>query len=143
MPLLLSHASVSFASDSECSAHTICPSGLVVYEFLITIGDEIKIIWKRPVTASAVLLSSVRWSLLLAITLRLAPKTPNVSLECLWLRKILKYAFYRSEPGHLRLVRNILLTKTRHIAAQKLVSWTGQSSFLGSSRSHVSLTQPV
>ncbi|EKM49822.1 uncharacterized protein PHACADRAFT_201525 [Phanerochaete carnosa HHB-10118-sp] len=35
-------------------------SCLVVYEFLITIGDEINTVWKRPITRSAVLLGSIR-----------------------------------------------------------------------------------
>ncbi|EKM57632.1 uncharacterized protein PHACADRAFT_77355, partial [Phanerochaete carnosa HHB-10118-sp] len=56
----------------------ICLSGLVVYEFLITIDGEVNIVWKRPITASAVLLGSVRWCLLLSIVLQLVPATPDV-----------------------------------------------------------------
>ncbi|EKM48536.1 uncharacterized protein PHACADRAFT_79395, partial [Phanerochaete carnosa HHB-10118-sp] len=54
---------------------------LVIYEFLITIGDEIKIVWRRPITARAILLGSVRWCMLLSAVLDLAPETANVSLR--------------------------------------------------------------
>ncbi|EKM50256.1 uncharacterized protein PHACADRAFT_201098 [Phanerochaete carnosa HHB-10118-sp] len=43
----------------RCS-HSICPAALVIYELLITIDGEARIIWKRPITAPAVLLGSVR-----------------------------------------------------------------------------------
>ncbi|EKM48076.1 uncharacterized protein PHACADRAFT_77010, partial [Phanerochaete carnosa HHB-10118-sp] len=49
----------------------------IIYEFLITIGDEIEIVWRKPITASSVLLGSVRWCLLLTAILNLAPSTPN------------------------------------------------------------------
>ncbi|EKM57608.1 uncharacterized protein PHACADRAFT_251322, partial [Phanerochaete carnosa HHB-10118-sp] len=52
-------------------------SSLVVYEFLITISNEIDMVWKRPVTVSAVLLGSVRWCMLLTVIFELAPTTPN------------------------------------------------------------------
>ncbi|EKM57597.1 uncharacterized protein PHACADRAFT_206490 [Phanerochaete carnosa HHB-10118-sp] len=48
---------------------------LVVYEFLITTSDEADILWKRPVTTSAILLGSVRWCMLLTVALQLAPPT--------------------------------------------------------------------
>ncbi|EKM48717.1 uncharacterized protein PHACADRAFT_202485 [Phanerochaete carnosa HHB-10118-sp] len=60
----------------RCS-HSICPSGLPIYELLITFDNEIKIVWKRPVTASAVLLGSVRWCMLLTAVLQLEPSTQN------------------------------------------------------------------
>ncbi|EKM57644.1 uncharacterized protein PHACADRAFT_251381 [Phanerochaete carnosa HHB-10118-sp] len=50
---------------------------LVFYEFLITIDNEVKVVWKRPITASAVLLGSVRWCVLLSIAVQLLPSTPN------------------------------------------------------------------
>ncbi|EKM48943.1 uncharacterized protein PHACADRAFT_265962 [Phanerochaete carnosa HHB-10118-sp] len=56
---------------------TIAIVSLVVYEILITIGDEVRIVWQRPVTAPAVLLGSVRWCILLAATLQLVPSTSN------------------------------------------------------------------
>ncbi|EKM48828.1 uncharacterized protein PHACADRAFT_266071 [Phanerochaete carnosa HHB-10118-sp] len=52
-------------------------ASLVVYEFLITMGDEINIIWKRPVTATDILFCSVRWCMLLTVALELAPATQN------------------------------------------------------------------
>ncbi|EKM57590.1 uncharacterized protein PHACADRAFT_89998, partial [Phanerochaete carnosa HHB-10118-sp] len=51
---------------------------IVIYELLITAADEIKVVWKRPVTASAVLLGSVRWSLFLLVILGFVPATQRV-----------------------------------------------------------------
>ncbi|EKM57679.1 uncharacterized protein PHACADRAFT_206559 [Phanerochaete carnosa HHB-10118-sp] len=78
MPRELPHASTSFASHS--TTHSVPSSALVVYEFLITISDEIDILWKRPVTVSAVLFGSVRWCMLITATLQLAPTTPNTAV---------------------------------------------------------------
>ncbi|EKM48477.1 uncharacterized protein PHACADRAFT_202765 [Phanerochaete carnosa HHB-10118-sp] len=61
-------------------SHNICPSGLVAYEFVITFGNEIEIVWKRPITARAVLLGSVRWCMLLAAVMNIAPETANAAL---------------------------------------------------------------
>ncbi|EKM57682.1 uncharacterized protein PHACADRAFT_251462, partial [Phanerochaete carnosa HHB-10118-sp] len=71
----LSHASASSASHS--TTHSVPSSALVVYEFLITISNEIDIVWKRPVTVSAVLFGSIRWCMLLTATFELAPIIPN------------------------------------------------------------------
>ncbi|EKM57646.1 uncharacterized protein PHACADRAFT_251384, partial [Phanerochaete carnosa HHB-10118-sp] len=40
-------------------------------------ADEIRIVWKKPATASAILLGSVRWCMLLTVIVELAPPTPN------------------------------------------------------------------
>ncbi|EKM49124.1 uncharacterized protein PHACADRAFT_201992 [Phanerochaete carnosa HHB-10118-sp] len=59
-------------------SHGICPSGLVTYELLITFGNEIEIVWRKPITARAVLLGSVRWCMLLAAIVNIAPVTANL-----------------------------------------------------------------
>ncbi|EKM50273.1 uncharacterized protein PHACADRAFT_201113 [Phanerochaete carnosa HHB-10118-sp] len=62
---------------------TIAASCLAIYEFLVTIGDEIKIVWKRPITVRAVLLGSVRWCMLLAAILnfQLTLSSPKCLLQ--------------------------------------------------------------
>ncbi|EKM57661.1 uncharacterized protein PHACADRAFT_206542 [Phanerochaete carnosa HHB-10118-sp] len=67
---------------SLCASQGIYLAGLFVYEFLITFVDEIKIIWKRPVTASTLLLGSVRWCTLLSDilqTVQVASSTANTA----------------------------------------------------------------
>ncbi|EKM57653.1 uncharacterized protein PHACADRAFT_251412 [Phanerochaete carnosa HHB-10118-sp] len=67
-------------AENYTTAATTC---LVIYELLITIGDEVNIVWKRPVTARAVLLGSVRWCVLVSIILQLVPYTPkNMTNSC-------------------------------------------------------------
>ncbi|EKM57621.1 uncharacterized protein PHACADRAFT_206512 [Phanerochaete carnosa HHB-10118-sp] len=50
--------------DGKDDWDTYC---LIIYEFLITVNDEINIVWKRSITVSAVLLGSVRCCLPLNI----------------------------------------------------------------------------
>ncbi|EKM48425.1 uncharacterized protein PHACADRAFT_202831 [Phanerochaete carnosa HHB-10118-sp] len=77
----------------HCS-HNICPSGLVAYEFGITFGKEIEIVWKRPITARAVLLGSVRWYMLLMAVLNIAPATANALGWALILIQFLQVALF-------------------------------------------------
>ncbi|EKM50292.1 uncharacterized protein PHACADRAFT_201131 [Phanerochaete carnosa HHB-10118-sp] len=76
----LIQAYLRLAMSSYVDAAAAC---LAAYEFLITFGDEIEIVWKRPITARAVLLGSVRWCMLLAAVVNIAPTTASVSLEYL------------------------------------------------------------
>ena len=39
------------------------PLVLILYEYLITFPDEIRLVWKRPWTLASVLLLSVRWNM--------------------------------------------------------------------------------
>ncbi|EKM57660.1 uncharacterized protein PHACADRAFT_251424 [Phanerochaete carnosa HHB-10118-sp] len=70
----LAQAYSQYLVQQDCFLAVSC---LVFYEFVITIGDEINIVWKRPVTVSAVLLGSLRWCMVLTIILQLIPETPN------------------------------------------------------------------
>ncbi|EKM57684.1 uncharacterized protein PHACADRAFT_251466 [Phanerochaete carnosa HHB-10118-sp] len=54
-------------------------ASLVVYEFVITMVDEIQMVWKRPITASAMLLGSVRWCMLFSVIFQILPMTPNAA----------------------------------------------------------------
>lgn len=40
-------------------------SALAVYEYMVTIDQEVSAVWKRPVSAASVLLVSIRWAMLL------------------------------------------------------------------------------
>lgn len=40
-------------------------SALAVYEYIVTIDQEVSAVWKRPVSAASVLLVSIRWAVLL------------------------------------------------------------------------------
>ena len=40
-------------------------SALVAYEYLITFGQEVSTIWKRPWTAASALLLLIRWTMVL------------------------------------------------------------------------------
>lgn len=64
-------------------ANSVCTPRLVTYEFIITMADAIRIVWKKPVTASAILLGSVQWCTALWMITQLAPPSPNVSFKCL------------------------------------------------------------
>lgn len=52
-------------------------TSLAIWEFIITISDDVRIVWRRPVTVSSVLLGSVRWCMLLTAVLGLPPATPK------------------------------------------------------------------
>ena len=50
---------------------------LIIYEYVITFADEIEAVWKRPWTATSVLLLSTRWVMLLTLVNGVA-STPKV-----------------------------------------------------------------
>ena len=49
------------------------PLALVLYEYLITFPEEIRLVWKRPWTLVSVLLLSVRWNMVLNSLLDFIP----------------------------------------------------------------------
>lgn len=51
------------------------------YEYLITLGDEVAVIWQRPWTATSVLLVSTRWVVVLTNVTGLVPAGPKVRLD--------------------------------------------------------------
>ncbi|EKM48623.1 uncharacterized protein PHACADRAFT_108583, partial [Phanerochaete carnosa HHB-10118-sp] len=91
---------------------------LVTYEFLITFSNEIEIVWRRPITARAVLLGSVRWCMLLANVANLAPTTTNVSLECFWPCAIRDNAYYRSKYSLFKGLRAAVFSALRVFAVR-------------------------
>ena len=59
---------------------------LVVYEYVITLDQEISTIWKREWTMSSALLLSIRWAMLLNQIVAYVPASENVcSLQFLLL----------------------------------------------------------
>ncbi|GJE84685.1 hypothetical protein PsYK624_007610 [Phanerochaete sordida] len=55
---------------------TVATTALVAYEFLITIQLEIDTVWRRPWTATSLLLLSTRWVMVLSAVLNLVPHSP-------------------------------------------------------------------
>ncbi|EKM56356.1 uncharacterized protein PHACADRAFT_91681, partial [Phanerochaete carnosa HHB-10118-sp] len=49
--------------------------GLVVYEYTITLGQEVAVVWKRRFTATSMLLLGIRWFMLLGSILDATPPT--------------------------------------------------------------------
>lgn len=60
--------------------HWLSPflEALALYEYLITFADEIETVWKRPWTATSMLLLSTRWVMLLTLVYTVVPSTPTV-----------------------------------------------------------------
>lgn len=54
-------------------------SALVVYEYAITLRQEIETVWRRRFSLLSLLLITSRWSLLLYVALGAAPAYPKVS----------------------------------------------------------------
>lgn len=52
-----------------------------MYEYLITLGDEVDVVWSRPWTGASVLLLSTRWTMLLSAAVDLAPGSYTVSIS--------------------------------------------------------------
>lgn len=50
-----------------------------MYEYLFTMRSEMVTIWKRPWTATSLLLLSTRWLMFLNVVLLLPPNTPKVT----------------------------------------------------------------
>lgn len=59
-------------------AHRIVILALVVYEYLITLDSEVATVWKRRLTASSVLLLSVRCNMVANVVLNAALTLPKV-----------------------------------------------------------------
>ncbi|GJE85324.1 hypothetical protein PsYK624_014030 [Phanerochaete sordida] len=53
-------------------------SALVCYEYLITITDEINVVWLRKFSPVSVLLVSTRWAILIETILELLPAAPDL-----------------------------------------------------------------
>lgn len=51
------------------------------YEYLITFGEEVAVVWQRPWTATSVLLVSTRWVVVLTNVTGLVPAGPKVRLD--------------------------------------------------------------
>ncbi|EKM57686.1 uncharacterized protein PHACADRAFT_206566 [Phanerochaete carnosa HHB-10118-sp] len=80
---------------------------LAIYEVVITFADEIRIVWKKPITASAILLGSVRWCMILTASILLVPTTLNFRDT-----KDLPYRFVWTIRGSLVLADTIVLVST-------------------------------
>ena len=52
-------------------------TGLVVYEYIITFNQEVAQVWKRRPTATALLLLSTRWIMVLGPLIDILPSEPN------------------------------------------------------------------
>lgn len=53
-------------------------SALVAYEYIITIWQEVEAVWKRPMSATSILLISIRWLMLLTQATAWRNISPNV-----------------------------------------------------------------
>ena len=56
------------------------PLVLVLYEYLITFPDEIRLVWKKPWTLASVLLLSVRWNMVVNSLLDFIPQVAQFSI---------------------------------------------------------------
>ena len=54
-------------------------SALPVYEYLITFGQEYNTVWNRKMSASSILLLSIRWEMLAFAVAEIVPSTQKVS----------------------------------------------------------------
>lgn len=61
------------SSPTALGLLTIQFSGLVVYEFVMTLDQELAAIWKRKFTATSLLLLGIRWLMLLNSILAAMP----------------------------------------------------------------------
>ena len=55
---------------------------LAIYEYIITAGDEINIVWRRKFNISSSFLLSVRWIMVINAVVQIYPTTAQVSLSC-------------------------------------------------------------
>ena len=53
-------------------------AALVCYEYLITVSEEISIVWQQKFTPATLLLVSTRWAILIETILQLLPATADV-----------------------------------------------------------------
>ena len=54
---------------------------LAIYEYIITAGDEINIVWRRKFNISSSFLLSVRWIMVINAVVQIYPTTEKVSLQ--------------------------------------------------------------
>jgi hypothetical protein len=57
---------------------------LVFYEYIITIGDEVRTIWQGKPSISSVFLLSVRWNMVVSVGMNIAPSSASVSQLCIY-----------------------------------------------------------
>lgn len=55
--------------------------GLVIYEFIVTFLDEIRVVWMTPIAASTILLGSVRYTMLISAAIQVLA-TPTTVEGC-------------------------------------------------------------
>ena len=53
-------------------------AGLVAYEYIITFDQEVAQVWMRKTTATALLLLSTRWIMVLGPLINIVPSEPNM-----------------------------------------------------------------
>lgn len=53
---------------------------LVVYEYFITVDDEVRTVWKRKFNFSSCFLLSVQWTMIASATIAALPSIPSVRL---------------------------------------------------------------
>lgn len=69
----LAYVCAAVVQSCSSSGLKIFFSGLVVYEFVITLDQEIAAVWRRKFTATSMLLLSTRWLMLLYPILAILP----------------------------------------------------------------------
>lgn len=52
---------------------------LLAYEYVVTFGDEVALVWKKRATVTSILFISVRWTMVAYAIIGLTPGTPEVS----------------------------------------------------------------
>ena len=59
----------------ECTCALTAESALAIWEYLITLADEIDLFWRKPVTAPSMLFIGTRWIMLATALQQLTPAT--------------------------------------------------------------------
>ena len=59
----------------ECTCALTTESALVIWEYIITLPDEVDLFWRKPLTAPSMLFIATRWIMLATALLQFAPVT--------------------------------------------------------------------
>ena len=62
-------------------ADILVAPALVVYDYVLTLDQEVDTVWRRRFSVVSLLLVLTRWTLLLNIALNLAPPGPQVTVH--------------------------------------------------------------
>lgn len=69
---------IEYVSDIKTTRYfTVAAAALVLYDYAITMRQEIDTVWRRRVSVISILLMLTRWSLLVTATLMLVPPSPT------------------------------------------------------------------